>query len=53
MQKPDSIVYGAAYADDFKMVKYMAVSTIEDFYKQLAKSKYFMPALPKLSVVKD
>ena len=53
LQKENSVVYGATYDDNFKVVKYAKVKNIDDFYKQLAKSKYFMPTLPNLDTVKD
>ena len=48
----NGIVYGATYADDFKSVKTICVSNMQDYYVKLSKSKYSQCEMPDLNEVK-
>ena len=46
------IVYGASYAADFKSVKTIRVTNIEDYFKKISKSKYSYCEMPDIDEVK-
>ena len=49
----DGIVYGAAYADDFKSVKTICIDNMDDYFKKIVKSKYSECYMPDLNEVKQ
>lgn len=48
----NGIVYGAVYADDFKSVQSIYVSSIIDYFDKISKSKYSYCQMPNLTEVK-
>lgn len=49
----NGVVYGAAYSDDFKSVKTIKVSTLEDYFNKISKSKYNFCQMPDIENVKQ
>ena len=53
LSKPNSCVYGVRYSDDFKSVKYSKVTTLQDYFKYLVKSKYSYARLDVKDQIQD